>query len=124
MRQNNKLPRRSFLKQAAGVLGAATQLGNWPAAATVKPHHDDGAGHEGREWAPEQTSVTYPRSFRGQQLQMISFPLGRVAAGSLGLGAVDNCATARLGDIQSSNQGSSPAYAFPAIWVNQAMRRR
>ena len=31
MPKNDSLPRRKFLKQAAGAIGAASQMGAWPA---------------------------------------------------------------------------------------------
>ena len=31
MAKDKPLPRRTFLKQAAGAIGAATQMGAWPA---------------------------------------------------------------------------------------------
>jgi hypothetical protein len=85
MYEDSKLPRRSFLKKAAGALGATAQLGKWPGAPGVMPHQDE-AAQERQESKPaaERAPIVYPRSFRGRQLQMVSFPLGGVAAGSLG----------------------------------------
>ena len=78
-----KVPRRDFLKQAAGVIGAATQSGHWTGTvqAQATPARNMGADHP-----LGQTEIPYPRVFEGRQLKMISFPLGGVAAGSLGLG--------------------------------------
>ncbi|MGC1783621.1 MAG: GH116 family glycosyl-hydrolase, partial [Acidobacteriaceae bacterium] len=47
--------------------------------------------------------------------KMISFPLGGVAAGSLGLGGRGQLRDWEI--FNRPNQGSSPAYAFPAIWI-------
>ena len=57
----------------------------------------------------------YPRQFSGRQLKMISFPLGGVGAGSLGLGG-----RGELRDWEIFNRpdkGSSPPYALPSIWI-------
>ena len=109
MSEQIKLPRRSFLKQAAGALGAATQVGNWPVSAEAqKP-----AANDVRK--STATDISYPRVFRGQDLQMISFPLGGVAAGSLGLGGRGQLRDWEI--FNRPNQGFSPAYAFPAIWA-------
>ena len=75
--------RRSFLKTAAGAVGAAAQAGAWKASVAEDTAQSDGQPVPGE--AP-QDSGEYPRQFRGRELAMISFPLGGVAAGSLGLG--------------------------------------
>jgi uncharacterized protein (DUF608 family) len=116
MYEESKLPRRSFLKKAAGALGATTQLGKWPVVPGEMPHQDE-AAQERRESKPaaEREAVAYPRSFRGRQLQMVSFPLGGVAAGSLGLGGRGQLRDWEI--FNRPNQGFSPSYAFPSIWV-------
>ena len=83
MSGKNKLPRRDFLKQAAGVIGATTQAGSWTG---VMGAEETQARQTHLDPAPSQTEISYPRIFEGRQLKMISFPLGGVAAGSLGLG--------------------------------------
>ena len=112
MSGKSKLPRRDFLKQAAGVIGAATQSGHWTEAAQAQetPHRNVGADHP-----LGQTKISYPRVFEGRQLKMISFPLGGVAAGSLGLGGRGQLRDWEI--FNRPNQGGSPAYAFPAIWI-------
>ena len=116
MSEKNKLPRRSFLKQAAGALGAATQLGNWPASAEAQtPETHEAAKRKNHTRAHAEQAFSYPRSFHGSHLQMISFPLGGVAAGSLGLGGRGQLRDWEI--FNRPNQGFSPAYAFPAIWV-------
>jgi len=109
MSEEGKLPRRSFLKQAAGALGAATQVQAWPAFVETQTPGSSGPRTKTHE------DIRYPRVFRGQQLKMISFPLGGVAAGSLGLGG-----RGQLRDWEIFNRphrGYSLPYAFPAIWV-------
>lgn len=107
-----KLPRRDFLKQAAGVIGAATQSGHWTGTvqAQATPARNMGADHP-----LGQTEIPYPRIFEGRQLKMISFPLGGVAAGSLGLGGRGQLRDWEI--FNRPNQGGSPSYAFPAIWI-------
>ena len=112
MSGKNKLPRRDFLKQAAGVIGAATQSGHWTesAEAQAKPAQAMRA-----DPSLAATGITYPRVFQGRQLKMISFPLGGVAAGSLGLGGRGQLRDWEI--FNRPNQGGSPPYAFPAIWM-------
>ena len=40
MPKNDPLPRRTFLKQAAGALGAASQVGGWPALGEIVAERD------------------------------------------------------------------------------------
>ena len=56
-----------------------------------------------------------PTYFHGPSSEMIAFPLGGVAAGSISLGG-----RGQLRDWEIFNRpdkGASPAYAFPSIWV-------
>src|SRR5215475_115217 len=74
--------RCDFLKHAAGALGAATQVEHWPAFGAMRSPRDG----EKLTPTPEPGEIRFPRQFQGPQLKMISFPLGGVAAGSIGLG--------------------------------------
>ena len=72
------------------------------------PPHSPPAGH---------LPVAFPRVFRDRALSQISFPLGGVAAGSIGLGG-----RGQLRDWEIFNRpdrGNAPSYAFPAIRVEQ-----
>lgn len=111
MSGKNKLPRRDFLKQAVGVIGAATQAGPWSGG--VAQALQTRQTHPDRTLA--QTAISYPRIFEGRQLKMISFPLGGVAAGSLGLGGRGQLRDWEI--FNRPNLGGSPPYAFPAIWI-------
>jgi uncharacterized protein (DUF608 family) len=118
MNLKNPLLRRQFLKQAAGVVGAATQVGHWPALAEEnQAGKPDGEPQRRDRKSPDHSvlDISYPRTFRGSQLKMISFPLGGVAAGSLGLGGRGQLRNWEI--FNRPNKGFSPSYAFPVIWV-------
>jgi uncharacterized protein (DUF608 family) len=114
MNEKNTFPRREFVKLAAGVMGAATQVGSLPvnAESTPGPASSTPPKH-GQD--PTSGGITYPRVFRGSKLKMISFPLGGVAAGSLGLGGRGQLRDWEI--FNRPNQGFAPNYAFPAIWA-------
>jgi non-lysosomal glucosylceramidase len=110
------LPRRQFLKQAAVTLGAVTPVGRWPdraepEQAANREHSQPGA----TDSEHGVTDVSFPRIFRGSKLKMISFPLGGVGAGCLGLGGRGQLRDWEI--FNRPNKGFSPNYAFPAIWV-------
>ena len=112
MSEKGKLPRRDFIKQAAGVIGAASQAGSFNSAAHGQTTH---AARTSHPHEPAAAAISYPRVFEGRQLKMISFPLGGVAAGSLGLGGRGQLRDWEI--FNRPNQGFSPPYAFPAIWM-------
>jgi len=116
MSLKSTLPRRQFLKQAAGAMGAATQIGPWSSfAQTTEATSTQSASPVDALNGGTAADISYPRIFRGNGLKMISFPLGGVGAGSLGLGG-----RGQLRDWEIFNRpatGASPSYAFPAIWV-------
>lgn len=81
------MPRRKFLKQAAVTLGAVTPVGRWPGRAEAEQGTNRNLSLSGATVSePGATDVSYPRVFRSSKLKMLSFPLGGVGAGSLGLG--------------------------------------
>ncbi len=112
MVDRSRLPRRDFLKRAAGAVGAATQVGGWHLDAQAENAVPPGT-RPGHDSSAEE--ISYPRVFRGAHLKMISFPLGGVAAGSLGLGGRGQLRDWEI--FNRPNKGFSPNYAFPAIWV-------
>jgi uncharacterized protein (DUF608 family) len=70
---------------------------------------------EAQTAARQPNADPYPRVFTGPQLAMISFPLGGVAAGSIGLGG-----RGQLRDWEIANRtdkGNAPSYAMPSIWA-------
>jgi non-lysosomal glucosylceramidase len=109
MSGTGKLPRRDFLKQAAGVIGTATRASGLSGTNARLPQSLPTDGD------PTPSEITFPRTFEGRHLKMISFPLGGVAAGSLGLGGRGQLRDWEI--FNRPNQGFSPAYAFPAIWA-------
>ncbi len=109
MTKKLELDRRNFLKQAAGALGAAT-LHEPASAAPLKTETNARPEIEHRTGDP-----AYPRRFSGRQLRMISFPLGGVAAGSIGLGGRGQLVNWEI--FNRPNKGYRPAYAFPSIWA-------
>lgn len=68
-----------------------------------------------------ERAVSYPHVFTGVNRKLISFPLGGVGAGSIGLGG-----RGQLLDWQIFNhpdKGMSPQYAFPSIWAQAGGRK-
>jgi uncharacterized protein (DUF608 family) len=107
------LDRRNFLKQAAGAVGAATLAEHGPVLAAGEE------SHSGEAQLQPVRDRSYPRRFRGRQLRTISFPLGGVAAGSIGLGGRGQLANWEI--FNRPNKGFRPSYAFPSIWVQTGM---
>ena len=71
--------------------------------------------------AESRPRVTYPRVFTGPNLAQISFPLGGIGAGCIGLGG-----RGQLRDWEIFNRpdkGNAPNYAFPSIRVETAGRK-
>ncbi|MGA8595063.1 MAG: GH116 family glycosyl-hydrolase, partial [Bryobacteraceae bacterium] len=98
--------RRDFLKTAA--LAGGVTLPSAPAA-------DAQQDISFRAEAQPRLEIEYPRRFIGSSLQMISFPLGGIGAGSIGLGG-----RGQLRDWEICNRadkGNSPDYAFASIWA-------
>src|SRR5438105_4268189 len=100
--------RRRFLKTMALASGAAQTAGAQAGAGGPAAPH------------PARSPFPYRRTFAGRQLELISFPLGGVAAGCIGLGG-----RGQLRDWQIYNRpdyGRSANYAFPAIWAQVGNR--
>lgn len=112
------LNRRSFLKTAAGAVGAAAQASAWTTDSAVESRAQENSGNQQTVTAE---APEYPRRFRGRQLAMISFPLGGVAAGSLGLGGRGQLCNWEI--FNRPNKGYRPAYAFPSIWAQAGDER-
>src|SRR5271154_1760046 len=104
-----RIGRRDFFKQAVGAIGASTQIPHWAAIAEAEP--------QAARLHPHETAgrISYPRVFAGEQLKMLAFPLGGVAAGSLALGGRGQLRDWEI--FNRPNKGFSPQYAFPSIWI-------
>lgn len=113
MKKNDSMGRRAFLKSAAGVVGAATQVSGWPGAAEAAP--DDAKERAGAELLAASKGIEFPRFFTGRRLKTIAFPLGGVAAGSLSLGGRGQLRDWEI--FNRPNKGYSPAYGFPSIRI-------
>ena len=98
-----------FFKQAAGVVGSVAQSSHWPA-------FTDETGLADRQIASQLSEqnqthepgsrIQFPRVFSGEQLKMIAFPLGGVAAGSIALGGRVSCEIGKssIGPIKAGAQ--------------------
>lgn len=109
------MDRRDFLKQSAGALGAATLPESRHALVPA------GESQSEKERPRVDPDVGYPRRFRGEQLRMISFPLGGVAAGSIGLGGRGQLVNWEI--FNRPNKGFRPPYSFPSIWAQSGTER-
>jgi len=106
--------RRDFFKQAAGVVGSMTQSSHWPDF-MAETASDQQTATQNTEQTRPGNRIQFPRVFKGDQLKMIAFPLGGVAAGSIALGGRGQLRDWEI--FNRPNKGWSPNYAFPAIWI-------
>jgi non-lysosomal glucosylceramidase len=114
VRKDDSIGRRAFLKSAAGVVGAATQVGAWQGVAEAERREvSTDAAAEGIE--TQAAKIEFPRTFTGPQLKTIAFPLGGVAAGSLSLGGRGQLRDWEI--FNRPNKGYAPAYGFPSIRI-------
>jgi len=98
-----------FFKQAAGAIGATTQIPHWSPFAEAEAETSTPRPHE------VAGKISFPRVFTGEQLKMLAFPLGGVGSGSLALGGRGQLRDWEI--FNRPNKGFSPPYAFPAIWI-------
>jgi non-lysosomal glucosylceramidase len=99
--------RRDFLKTSVGAVGAVSQVTGWNALG------QEAGATEGAKSVGQGSG--FPRRFSGRQLEMISFPLGGVAAGSIGLGGRGQLINWEI--FNRPNKGFRPPYVFPSIWA-------
>ena len=92
-----RIGRRDFFKQAGAAIGAATHIPHWSPLADA----------EATPPRPAAEKITFPRVFSGDQLKMLAFPLGGVAAGSLALGGRGQLRDWEI--FNRPNKGFSPA---------------
>jgi non-lysosomal glucosylceramidase len=109
MSRKSKTDRRDFLKSVG--LASAVGLPVMPGKAQGEPVESTPA----HSASSPSADISYPRIFTGPALKMISYPLGGIGAGSIGLGG-----RGQLRDWEIANRadkGNSPSYAFPSLWV-------
>jgi non-lysosomal glucosylceramidase len=108
--------RREFLKSVAAV-----------SLATGLPGSESAEGEAGAPQKTRQSSqahaggaklaVKFPREHSGLQLSRISFPLGGIGTGGIGLGGRGNLQDWQI--YNQPNRGFTPQYAFPCMWVKK-----
>ena len=111
MSEKTGTDRRDFLRGVA-LSGAAVLPGMAQEATAAESKQ---RGKKTGQQAESPAEVTYPRSFSGPALAMISFPLGGVGAGSVGLGGRGQLRDWEI--FNRADKGNSLLYAFPSIWV-------
>ena len=106
--------RRAFLQQVAFAASAAGAQAPSPSGKTA-------AGGGSAVPTGGGADIAYPRVFKGRQLQMIAFPLGGVAAGSIGLGGRGELRDWEI--FNKPDKGGAPSYAFPCIWAQSGKEK-
>ncbi len=113
----SRATRRDFLKSVAAV-SVATSL---PASGVSEQGTTvTGDVQKQPQGVARKTSqrVQFPRIHSGPKLARISFPLGGIGTGGIGLGGRGNLQDWQI--FNQPNRGYSPQYAFPCIWVKRA----
>lgn len=109
--------RREFLKSATAI-SLATGL---PASSSIEAEVAESANvqqHSKDIGETDKPSVQFPRIHSGGKLARISFPLGGIGTGGIGLGGRGNLQDWEI--FNQPNRGYSPQYAFPCMWVKNA----
>ena len=105
--------RRDFLK-SLGSAGIASVAQAEVSSSDLKAAFNGNPPEHDTRARPE---IHYPRTFKGPNLKMISFPLGGIGAGSIGLGGRGQFRDWEI--FNKPQKGNSPEYAFASLWVQQ-----
>lgn len=120
MKRKDSFGRREFLKSTAGIVGTATQVGAWSSAAEAELQQSASVAAGVKSSVAPQT-IDFPRTFTGEHLKTIAFPLGGVAAGSLSLGGRGQLRDWEI--FNRPNKGFAPSYCFPSIRVQYGNKK-
>lgn len=120
MKRKGSFGRREFLKNTAGIVGTATQMGTWSSAAEAELQSSAAVAAGVKSSAASQ-EIGFPRTFTGEHLKTIAFPLGGVAAGSLSLGGRGQLRDWEI--FNRPNKGFAPSYCFPSIRVQYGKQK-
>lgn len=107
--------RRDFLKSFGGIGLASAVRASVPEAIPSSISQARPDGHSGSD-------ILYPRTFTGASLKMISFPLGGIGAGSIGLGGRGQLRDWEIfnrPDIGNSRNMRSQAFGWSRKTVNR-----
>jgi non-lysosomal glucosylceramidase len=111
--------RRDFLKAAATAAVALPSLAHPETrSAALKP--GETASSEVANGLHVTSKISFPRAFSGEYLSRISFPLGGIGTGTIGLGGRGNLQDWEI--FNKSQPGNGPHFAFPSIWVKTGNR--
>lgn len=116
MSEDHEPHRRSFLRSVA-LAGTASISSSETGgqAETESKRKTPGAGGVSAARLRTAAEVSYPRVFTASSLAMISYPLGGIGAGSIGLGGRGQLRDWEI--FNRADKGNSLSYAFPSIWV-------
>ncbi len=117
--------RRDFLRIVGATTASISLPGMAPPAVLEENHAavqsarpENAAKHEAgpvRPHSASTASIPFPRLFTGRQLSRISFPLGGIGTGGIGLGGRGNFMDWEI--FNRPDVGNSPRYALPCLWA-------